>query len=114
MKVGSFGIESWQFPNEEEQCYVRSLFEPGQDGKTDDLPERKKTELSVTLDRQQACAISGAIQEWLSFLESDIDDDQGPALHMELGLPTFDFYRQGVGQWPRMVCTVDTAYGSSR
>ena len=37
-----------------------------------------------------------------------------PALHMELGSLTFDFYRQGVGQGPRMICTVDTACGSSR
>ena len=90
------------------------LFEPGQDGKADDLPEWERRELSVTLDWQQACTVSEGIQEWLSFLESDIDDDRGPALHMELGSLTFDFYRQGVGQGPRMVCTVDTACGSSR
>ena len=84
------------------------LFEPGQDGKADDLPEWERRELSVTLDWQQACTVSEGIQEWLSFLESDIDDDQGPALHMELGSLTFDFYRQGVGQGPRMVCTLQT------
>ena len=114
VKMGSLGLELWHFPNEEAQPYARLLFEPGQDGKADDLPEWERTELSGTLDWQEACTVSEGIQEWLSFLESDIDDDQGPALHMELGSLTFDFYRQGVGQGPRMICTVDTACGSSR
>ena len=114
VKIGSLGFELWHFPNEEAQPYARLLFEPVQDEKADDLPEWERTELSVILDWQQACTVSEGIQEWLSFLESDIDDDQGPALHMEFGSLTFDFYRQAVGQGPRMVCTVDTACGSSR
>lgn len=69
--------------------------------------------MAVTLDWQQACTLSGAIQEWLSFLASDIEDHQEPALHMELESLTFDFYRQGVGQRPRMVCNIDIECGSS-
>lgn len=114
VKVGSLGVELWHFPNEEAQPYVRLIFEPGQDENADDLSERERTELAVTLDWQQGCAVSGAIQEWLSFLESDIDDDQGLALHMELGSLMFDFYRQGVGQGPRMICTVETESSLSR
>ena len=108
VKIGSLGLELWHFPNEEAQPYARLLLEPGDDRKAGDLPEWERTELSVTLDWQQACTVSEGIQEWLSFLESDIDDDRGPALHMELGSLTFDFYRQGVGQGPRMVCTLQT------
>ena len=114
VKIGSLGLELWHFPNEEAQPYARLLFEPVQDEKADDLPEWERTELSVILDWQQACTVSEGIQEWLSFLESDIDDDHGPALHMELGSLRFNFYRQGVGQGPRIVCTVYTECGSSR
>lgn len=114
VKVGSLGVELWHFPNEEAQPYVRLIFEPGQGGKTDDLLEQEKTEWSVTIDWQEACTLSGAIQEWLSYLESNIEEYREPALHMGLESLTVDFYKQGSGQGPRMICTVDAEGGLSR
>lgn len=90
------------------------IFEPDQDGKADDQPEQERAELSVTIDRHQACAVSGAVREWLSYIESDIEDHRVPALHLELASLTFDFYRHGGGQGPRMICTAETERGLSR
>lgn len=75
---------------------------------------RGRAELSVTLDWQQACTVSGAVLEWLSSIESDIEDHRVPALHMELASLTFDFYRHGGGQGSRMICTAETERGLSR
>lgn len=114
VKIGSLGLEIWHFPNEEAHPYARLIFEPEQDGKADDQAEQERAELSVTLDWQQACAVSGAVLEWLSFLESKIEDACAPSLHMELASLTFDFYRHGGGQGPRMICTAETEHGLSR
>ena len=114
VKIGSLGLELWHFPNEEAQPYARLLFERDQGGAADEQAEMERTELSGILDWQQAGTVSGAIQDWLLFLGSDIEDHQEPALHMELASLTFDFYRQGVGQGPRMICTVETENGLSR
>ena len=98
VKIGSLGLELWHFPNEEAQPYARLLFEPGQDGMAGRQADEERREWPVTLDWQQACTVSEGIQEWLSLLESDIEDHHEPSLHMELGSLAFDFYRQGVGQ----------------
>lgn len=114
VKIGSLGLEIWHFPNEEAHPYARLIFEPDQDGKADDQTEQERAELSVTLDWQQACAVSGAVLEWLSDIESNIEDHRVPALHMELASLTFDFYRHGGGQGPRMICTAEIEHGLSR
>ena len=114
VKIGSLGLELWHFPNEDAQPYARLLFERDQDGWVGEQADEEGRGWPVTLDWQEACALSGAIQEWLSYLESDIEEHRDPALHMELASLTFDFYRQGVGQGPRMICTVETESGLSR
>lgn len=113
VKIGSLGLEIWNFPNEEAQSYARLIFEVDQDGKADGPTDEERTEWPVTLDWQQAFAVSGAIQEWLLYLESNIAEYKELALHMEIASLTFDFYRQDVGQAPRMVCTADTECGTS-
>lgn len=90
------------------------IFEPDQDGKADNQTGQERAELSVTLYWQQACAVSGAVLEWLSYIESDIEDYRVPALHMELASLTFDFHRQSVEQGLRMMYTVDTEGGLFR
>mgnify|MGYP001618697221 CR=1 FL=1 len=114
VKIGSLGLEIWNFPNEEAQSYARLIFEVGQDGKADGPTDEERTELAVTLDWYQAFAVSGAIQEWLLYLESDIAEYKEPALRMELASLTFDFYRHGGGQGPRMICTAETECGLSK
>ena len=114
VKIGSLGLEVWHFPNEEAHPYARLIFEPDQDGKADDQAEPGSAELSVTVDWQQACAVSEAVLEWLSYIESVIEDHRVPALHMELASLTFDFYRHDGGQGPRMICTAETDHGLSR
>ena len=114
VKIGSLGLEVLHFPSEEAHPYARLIFEPDQDGKADDQVEQGRAELSVTLDWQQACAVSWAVLEWLSYIESDIEDHRIPALHVELASLTFDFYRHGGGQGPRMICTAETEHGLSR
>lgn len=114
VKIGSLGLEIWHFPNEEAHPYARLIFESDQGEKADCQLEEEGTELSVNLDWLQAFAVSSAIQDWLSFLESNVEDSREPSLHMELGSLTFEFYRQGAGQGPRMICTVGAESGSFR
>ena len=66
------------------------------------------------LDWQQAYAVSGAALEWLSNIESEIEDHRVPALHMEFTALAFDFYRHGGGQGPKMICTAETERGLSQ
>ena len=108
VKVGDLGLELWNFPHGEAQPYARLILEQDRDERDDARAEGEKEEWSVTLAWQEACAVSGAIQDWLSFLESGIEEHHEPALHMELASLMLDFYRQGSGQGPRMVCTVET------
>jgi hypothetical protein len=114
VKIGSLGLEVWHFPNEEAHPYARLILEPDQDGKAHDQAEQGRSELSVTVDWQQACAVSEAVLGWLSYIESNIEDHRIPALHVELASLTFDFYRHGGGQGPRMICTAETEHGLSR
>lgn len=114
VKIGSLGLEIWHFPNEEAHPYARLIFESDQGEKTDCQLEEEGTELSVNLDWLQAFAVSSAIQDWLLYLESNIAEYKEPALRMELASLTFDFYRHGVGQGPRMICTAETERGLSR
>jgi hypothetical protein len=104
MIIGDLGLELWDFPNEEAQPYARLIFDrDGKDGK----------EGAVTLNWQECCALSGAIQEWLSFLKSG-EEHHEPALHMELASRALDFCRSGFSGRPRMVCAVERENGSSR
>lgn len=64
VKIGSLGLEVWHFPNEEAHPYARLIFDPDQDGKADDQAEQGRAELSVTVDWQQACAVSEAVLDW--------------------------------------------------
>lgn len=98
VKIGNLGVELWDFPNEEAQPYARLVL--------DQVGEERR-EGAVTLNWQQCFALSGAIQEWLLYLESGIEEHHEPALHMELGSFTCDFYRQSMGQGPRMICALE-------
>lgn len=101
--IGTLGVELWDFPNEEAQPYARLIFDR-------DVGEGKEG----ILNWQECYALSGAIQDWLAFLESGIEEHREPALHMELDSVTFDFYRKGVRDGPKMVCNFESETGSSR
>jgi hypothetical protein len=94
VKVGGLGLELWTFPNEEAQPYARLLFARERNEIADDQTEEERRRWTVILNWQKCCTVSGAIQDWLSFPESGIEEHHEPALHMELASLTFDFYRQ--------------------
>jgi hypothetical protein len=103
MKIGSLRVEFWDFPNEEAHGYARLIFDQAGDG-IDEVTDEEQRKWSVFLPWYACCAVSSAIQDWLAFLESGIEEYREPALHMELESLTFDFYRQTVVQGPKMVC----------
>lgn len=103
--IGTLGVELWDFPNEEAQPYVRLIFDR-------DVEEGRVG--AVILNWQECYALSGAIQDWLSFLESGIDEHHEPALHMEVASLTFNFCRSGLVERPRMVCNFELECGLSR
>jgi hypothetical protein len=113
VKIGSLGLEIWHFPNEEAHPYARLIFESERGEKSDCQLEEEGAESSVNLDWLQAFAASSAIQDWLLFLESRVEDEREPSLHMELASLKFDFYRKTEGRGPGMICIAHTETGLS-
>lgn len=75
--------------------------------------KRKGLSYPYNLYWLQSFAVFSAIQDWLLYLESNIAAYNEPALRMELVSLAFDFYRQDLGQAPRIVRVVDTEYGTT-
>lgn len=114
LRIGKLGLELWDFPNEEAHGYARLIFDRDQDGIADEQTDEERRKWTVALPWYECCTVSGAIQDWLSFLESRIEEHHEPALHMELGSLMFDFYREGVREGPKMVCNLESESGLSR
>jgi hypothetical protein len=103
----------WDFPNDDAQGYARLIFDQAEGG-IDEETDEEKRKWSVTLPWYACSAVSNAIQDWLTFLESGIEEHREPALHLEIESLTFEFYRQTGGQGPRMDCCLETDCGLSR
>ena len=114
LRIGSLGLELWDFPNEEAHGYALLIFDRDREGMVDEQTDDERRKWTVTLPWYACCAVSGAIQDWLSFLESSIEEHHEPALHMELASLTCDFYRKGVREGPKMVCNLQLECGLSR